>query len=403
MKHTPVNQERQNHQNRQDRPGCRYRRGMAVLMTAAMMSVTFSGTALADTQTAVETSSDGTAITTVEYANLSSLIQNGNSTIRQITDSTEESRKDYTEFRNYLIDEKGSINLYKKEAQKNGEAEETAEYAQLEAVYQAAVKSLRKSLERLDSKSTNQTRINQENQLTATAQNLMVSWQTLSDQEEYLKTAQELYQAQYETAIDSQTAGLNTQGDLEKASQNLESATGSLESIQTSMVSLKQSLCSLLGLDSQNTIFAQIPEMDSARIQQMDLETDTKTALEYNTSMISARDEKTGGSTVGIQKKERTMAELESQIRIQMQQLYENVKQSQTAYEAAQAGYEAAQITWNSAQSQYKLGMTSKVQYLQSKMIFQQKKASWNAASLSLLQAVETYDWAVKGQLTIES
>lgn len=363
-------------------------KGLLMLLTVSIMQSGMTATAWAQT--------------TVEYQNLGELIQNGNETIRQLTESTEEKRNDYTEFRNYLIDEKGSIRLDKKEAHEKGETEEEEEYAQLEAVYQSAVKSLRKNLESLDSKSTNQEKTNQIKTLTASAQSLMISWQTLSEQEEYLETTKEWYESQLDTAALEEAAGIATLSDKEKAQQNLDAAIGNLETVQVSATQAKESLCELLGLESSETEFAEIPAPDEERISRMDLEADTKKALEYNTSMISARDENTGGSTVGIKKKDRTMQELESEIRIQMQELYETVKQDQTAYKAAAAGYQAAEITWANAQKQYDIGMISRSGYLQAKVTYQQKKASYHAASLSLLQSIETYEWAVQGQMSLE-
>ena len=85
-----------------------------------------------------------------------------------------------------------------------------------------------------------------------------------------------------------------------------------------------------------------------------------------------------------------------------MQQLYDQVLQAKQSYDAAKTGYEGAVIRWENAERQYDLGMFSQEEYLQEKIQYINKKTALETADLSLFQSLETYDWAVKGIVTLE-
>ena len=140
-----------------------------------------------------------------------------------------------------------------------------------------------------------------------------------------------------------------------------------------------------------------IPAADLNRISQLNLEQDTLTAIGNNSQIKSTRNTSSDGSTSGNASKQRTLSDLENQVTLKMKELYEEVTKAKQSYDAAQAGYASAQITWDNAQKKYSLGMLSKAEYLQQELQFIQKKSSFEAADLSLFQALETYDWATKG------
>ena len=145
-----------------------------------------------------------------------------------------------------------------------------------------------------------------------------------------------------------------------------------------------------------------IPSADPELILKLNLEQDTRKAIGNNTDLISARSDSSDSSTAGMRKKQRTTAELEEQVAAKMQQLYDQVLQAKQSYDAAKTGYEGAVIRWENAERQYDLGMFSQEEYLQEKIQYINKKTALETADLSLFQSLETYDWAVKGIVTLE-
>ncbi len=121
----------------------------------------------------------------VEYEELGSLIHYGNLSIQEMTDSTERTRQEYQEIRDYLRTKRASASAEKKEAKEENDMESYGEYASLEAVYSSAAKSYNERIKKLDRYAANKNRLSMEKQLTSAAQSLMISWQSMKLQREY--------------------------------------------------------------------------------------------------------------------------------------------------------------------------------------------------------------------------
>lgn len=338
----------------------------------------------------------------VEYRELGSLIHVGNETVRQMQRSTDDTRQDYKEIKEYLQTEGSGSSRSRREAKDDGNVEETIEQGSYAAIYKSAAKSYNDMLKQLNRYSSNKTRISTERQLTNAAQSLMISWQSVELQKEYLSTMASLYQELYKNTLVSQSAGLATEQDVESAYDNWQDMEVSLASLGDSTESILQNLGSILGVNDENVQWQRIPAVDVSRVQELDLEADTYKAINNNSDMISTRSSSSDLSTGGLNKKNRAESELEEKIRIQMQQLYEDVMQAKQAYDAAQTGYESASLRYQTTEQKYSLGMLSQAEYLQEKISYVQKKTAFESADLTLLQALETYQWAVKGIMTIE-
>lgn len=336
----------------------------------------------------------------VEYDELGSLIHYGNSSVQEMIDSTERTRGDYQEIRDYLRSERASAKRGKNEAKENNDVESYAEYAVLEAVYSSSVKSYNEMLKKLDRYSSKKGRLSVEKQLTNAAQSLMMSWQSIELQKEYMEKMAELYQAIYENTSLQQSAGLATESDVLAAYNNWKDMEVSLAGLADSTASVCQNLYLILGTDDTVSI-ARIPQVNPEQILELDLESDIQKAISNNSDLIAERHTDSGG-TASVNKKRRTVEELEEKVKIKMQQLYEEVVQSKQAYDAARTGLDGAEIRWNNARSQYTLGMLSYVEYLQKQIQYEQKKLNFDSADLALLQALENYNWAVRGIATLE-
>ncbi|MDO5550156.1 MAG: TolC family protein [Lachnospiraceae bacterium] len=376
------------------------------LLSFTFCHTSFSCTAFADASSqGLYTAVDGNQISPerlqdslIEYEELGSLIHANNLSIQKLTDSTEETKENYIKIRDSLRSEKADADAAKEEAKEQGDTDSYAEYASYSAIYKAAIQSYNKMIDRLDRYSSNKSRLELEKQLTNGAQSLMISWQSVSLQKETLETQEALYRALYKNAQTQQQAGLATSQEVQTAYLNWQNASISLQSLSDSQAAIYQNLCLMLGVDETGSMQLQnIPAADLDRISQLNLEQDTLTAIGNNSQIKSTRNTSSDGSTSGNASKQRTLSDLENQVTLKMKELYEEVTKAKQSYDAAQAGYASAQITWDNAQKKYSLGMLSKAEYLQQELQFIQKKSSFEAADLSLFQALETYGWAVKG------
>lgn len=339
----------------------------------------------------------------IEYEEIGSLIHENNLDVQKSVKSMSDTRQKYTEIRDYLRAERASATRDKEDAEDEGDMEGYAENASLEKIYKSAAKNYNDMIKRLDKYSANKTRISMEKQLTNSAQNLMISLEVIRQQKSYMEIMEDLYQAQYENAKTSQTVGLVSEQDVLNAYNTWIDMSVSLSSLEDSENTICQNLFLLLGVEETDHIeIENIPSVNLERLSNLNLEADTKKAIGNNTEIVSARNTSSGGSWGAREKKFRTLDELEETVKIKMRQLYEEIQQAKKSYDAAENGYTSAQIRWENAQKKQALGMLSEEEYLQEKIQYTQKKAAFEAADLSLFQALETYDWAVKGIVELD-
>ena len=336
----------------------------------------------------------------VEYEELGSLIHRGNQNVQEMIRNTERTEQNYQEIRDYLRTEKAGANRDKKEAKDDGDMEGYAEFSMLEEIYSSAAKSYNDMIKKLNSTSSNQNRLQLEKQLTSAAQSLMISYQSVELQLEYMKKMLEVYKTQYNIAMLQNTSGAAVETDVQTAYNRWKEMEISVEELDNSRKEIHQSLCRILGVDETAEV-SEISVLDVDSIPEADLESDTVKAIGNYRDLIDER-HTNPLDTASLNKKKRTVTELEETVKIQMKQLYEDISQAKQACRAAETGFDSAQIRWNNVQTQYAMGMLNQTQYLEEQAEYLQKKISYDGANLNLLQAVETYKWAVEGMITLD-
>lgn len=335
---------------------------------------------------------------TVEYDELGSLIHRGNTSAKQASDATDSTREQYTQMKEELTELIAEDKRKKEDAKDSGDMDDYAEYSANLAIYRASISQYNRMLQRMNRKSSSASQLSIERTLTNAAQNLMISYQSAKQQKELAGQMQALYQTQYENTCTMLGAGLASQADVDTAYANLLSAQQSAESAADGADQVYQNLCLMLGLATDGSIeIAAIPSADVSRADSLDLSADTQTAIGNNTELINIRKNSSDSDTAGMNaKSNKEQAQIE-QVKTGMQDLYNQVLQSRQALVSAQTGAQSAEITWKNAQSKYSLGMLSKAEYLQAQITYTQKKNALESANLSLFQALNTYDWAIKG------
>lgn len=339
----------------------------------------------------------------IEYDELGSLIHQNNVNIQIIINTIEKQKQDYIDSNNYLRSEKASAKQGKKDAKEDGDMEAYVEYATAEAIYSASISGYNKVIRILDSQNTNRTRVTLEKQLTNAAQSLFIAYQSILLQEESLVKIEDLYRKQYEDSLVLKQVGLVTEQETLTAYGNWTGIKVTLDSLKSSETSIYNSLCILLGVEENGSMEIQkISPVDLSRLDQLNLEEDTKKAIGSNTSIINTRHTSSVGSGAAMDLKTLTLDELEEKVTVKMEQLYAEVKQAKVAYDAAEVRLTSAEILWNNAGKKYSLGMLSESQYLLEEMQYIQSKVNYETADLNLFSALETYGWAKKGIANLE-
>ncbi len=240
--------------------------------------------------------------------------------------------------------------------------------------------------------------------LVSGAQSALIGYEKILLQKESMNATLELLNAVYQSTSRQAAAGMTTQSEVLSAKQNLDSVQAGLIALEANEVKIRQTLCTLLGwaYDASPEI-PEIPMVDMARIDAMNLPVDTQTATENNFTLKYNRlSEGTfDKGTVELENLRRTMEAEKAEIASSMDNLYRSVIQARNEYYNTQSAFALEQAKMLLSDRKMALGMIGKLEYLQQKNAFETAKVNAKTAELSLLQAVETYDWAVKGSLAL--
>ena len=269
----------------------------------------------------------------------------------------------------------------------------------LDKSYRNLVQNMRDTVNQWETNTQAQRQFQQvEKQLTAAASGVMIGYDTIRQNRATLETLVQLYEQQIAMSKRMAALGMATDTQLLQAESSLAGARASLASLGTQQENTRRALCMLLGYDPDSyPEICPVPPLDRSRLDGMNLEQDTIRAIGNNYTLISQRTSQKGGTPDQIAARSRMIEEGDQKVTIEMQRLYQDVQDKRAACEAAQTGFEAAELSRGASERQYKLGLLSEVQYVGTQISYYQKLAEKQSAELSLLQAMENYDWGVNG------
>lgn len=236
------------------------------------------------------------------------------------------------------------------------------------------------------------------------AQSLLIAYENIRVQKAMIVDAVELAEAAVQTTERLASVGMGTVNEVNAAKQGLSTARAGLITLEAAEVNLRQQLCTMLGwaYDADPEIPA-IPAVDVSRVDAMNLEADIQSALSSNFTLKYNRlseDTLTDGS-VQMENLHRTIQAEEAEIATSMTKLYHDVLQARSDLYNAQTTQGQEQTNLAAADRKWSLGMISKMEHMQAQNAYTTAEINVRVAELALLQALETYDWAVKGNLTL--
>ena len=237
------------------------------------------------------------------------------------------------------------------------------------------------------------------NKLTKTVQGLLIQYQALLSQADAAEKAAELAAAQADSKQRMQELGMSSQEEVLAAQKSLYEAQANAQKARDGVKTLRQNILVLLGWDYDAPVeIVPLGEPDPAKLAVMNLEQDKERAIASNYELRDTRSASASGAAARSVKKRNTSVTMQS-VSLQMEQLYASVQAKKQAYDAAVSEFAAAEQTMAAADRQYALGMVGKIEYLGQQAAYLGAKASRESASMELFQAMEDYDWAVRGLL----
>ncbi len=337
----------------------------------------------------------------LEYEEIPDLVHVYNSSISEIWKTLRDNQEKIDRNIEELDSLSGNMKRLKDDAKDQGNLMNYGNYTMQEIILKKVASGLRST--DLYSKTTVSGIEKGEKQITKAAQSLMITYDSLLKQKNTLEKLQELYEKQYQIAVNKQALGMATDQDVLTAKTNQLSAASSVASLDGGLLQLKPNLCTLTGWAADaSPEFAPIPETDLSLIGQMNLEEDTKKAIGNNSTLISQRTSEKGSSNASIQSRLGVIEEGEEKLTIEMKRLYNDVYTQKEAFEGAKAGYEAAQKTHDKYTRMYQMGLLGESDYIGTEISYYQAKSAYETADTSLRLAIETYNWGVQGLATVE-
>ena len=111
-------------------------------------------------------------------------------------------------------------------------------------------------------------------------------------------------------------------------------------------------------------------------------------------------DNKDAGS-VEYQNLQRTIKQEKEEVSSSLVNLYNDVLQKRNEIQTAKAAYELEKTKMETAERKWQLGTIGRLEYMQQQNSLKTKEIAVKTGDLALFQAMETYDWAVKGNLKL--
>lgn len=334
----------------------------------------------------------------LEYDEVPMLVHEFNTQISQTWDDLKEVQDDLKRGVQDLEGYQKKMKSLKENAEDDADWEGYAQYMMQDIVLGKVISGMNTTVSSILSTGTRNSLQKAENQLTMVVQSLMITYDSTAKQREVVSHLQQLYDRQYQIMVNKQAVGLATLQEVVTAQTNQLSALSTLQTIDSGLMQMKPTLCSLTGWPADaDPEIASIPPVDLSRINEMNLEEDTRKAIGNNTELISQRRSAAGNTNAGVAARLGVINEGDQKMTIKMKELYDDVYAKKSAYEGAKAGFEAAQKSADGYERMYQVGLLSEADYLGTQISYYQKKAAYDAADTELRLAIETYGWAVKG------
>lgn len=236
------------------------------------------------------------------------------------------------------------------------------------------------------------------------AQSAVIGLEQLGLQKESLEDSIRLLEAVLKSTEGREALGLATANEVKNARQNLDSVKANRITLEANETKIRQGICTLLGWEyNADPTINRVPSSELSRIDGMDPEKDKEAAVAANYTLRYNQldyEQKTEGS-VEKENLGRTIESQTASIGASLVNLYNSVLQKRNEYETAQAAFSLEQEKMEAAERKLQVGTIGQLEYLQQKNAYTTKKIAVKTADLALFQAMETYDWAVKGNLSI--
>ncbi|MCI8516362.1 MAG: TolC family protein [Hungatella sp.] len=238
-----------------------------------------------------------------------------------------------------------------------------------------------------------------EKRIVIQAQTAMNTYYKLQYQLTSLRKNRDMLEAALTSAQGRRTVGMATQAEVLTAQQNLQSADAQILSLENQIETTRQNMIVMMGWGQG--AFPEIrpmPATDLQRLDAMDVAADTQKALEADYT-LKLHQQNLENSTNDENRRiySQSITDDRQQIAMAVSDSYQKVMQAKNSLDEAVLNLDVATKTWNTASTKNRLGTISRLEYLQAEAAVVSAQMDREMKNLELFQAMETYDWVVKG------
>ena len=197
--------------------------------------------------------------------------------------------------------------------------------------------------------------------------------------------------------------GTGILSDVQKLQVDILQTQSRISELTSNELQMKRSLIQMCGWNpSANPEIGDVPQVDEQALSSLHPEIDIKKAIGNNYTLIEERHGKHPLNQTGRTAWETREAQMEANLHINLQELYQKVRDAKNSLDQARQSVENINAQLATAQVSYRLGAISQSQYAEIQIQQKQKELEISAAKMNLLLAVNAYYDAVNGNAKVE-
>jgi len=238
-----------------------------------------------------------------------------------------------------------------------------------------------------------------EDNLVLSAQAKFISYYRSQLELESAKEQKQILENAHAAAVTQQRAGIVTEVAVLSAKEAILEQEKTITRLEQEIENTRQSLIIMLGWKgSDQPEIREIPQVKMDEMMALDLNADKQTALKNNyTLRINQRKLENAEDADNKQNIQRTIQGNERQIGVSVTNAWNSLQSAKLSYEQTVADAETAERDMELTRQKWNAGIITKYAYEQQQVTLSAKKRAVETASLSLLEALETYRWNVNG------
>ena len=243
-----------------------------------------------------------------------------------------------------------------------------------------------------------------EAKLAKQAQGLMITYWTQYYNLDGQKARVEQAKLSYQSEQNRLAAGMSTQSKVLSAKESVSNAEAALVTAESNLASTKESLCLMLGWGyGADVEIAELAEPDQSKLAAIDVNADIQAALENSYAYRLTKKQLTNARTDSVKEKlSETEKNQRETISNSVKSAYDSLLLAQSGYEQAQSALALQEVSMKSADAKLAAGTITKNTYESQKASYTTAQVTAQTQKLSLLQAMNDYDWAVNGLASAE-